>query len=81
MAHPTCASHGQFLPSLTDLTFPLRFLYNLMQVGLCSYMTVEAALLAYRHNYKCVCPASVVQSTERGGHATVQPCRARDALR
>jgi hypothetical protein len=52
------------VPSLTDLTFPLRFMYNLMQVGLCSYMTVEAALLAYRHNYKCVCLAS-------GGHAGV----------
>jgi hypothetical protein len=34
------------------MTFPLRFVYNLMQVGLCSYMTVEAGILAYRNNYR-----------------------------
>ena len=38
-------------PSLHNMTFPLRFIYNLMQVGLCSYMTVEAGVLAYRNSY------------------------------
>lgn len=52
--HAHVCALEQFLPSLQDLTFPLRFMYNLMQVGLCSYMTIEAGLLAYRHNYKCV---------------------------
>jgi len=41
----------QPLPSLQDLTFPMRFVYNLMQVGLCSYVTIEAGILAYRNNY------------------------------
>jgi len=30
----------------------MRFVYNLMQVGLCSYMTIEAGILAYRNNYR-----------------------------
>ena len=49
---PPAAPLKQPLPSLQNLTFPLRFVYNLMQVGLCSYMTVEAGILAYRNNYR-----------------------------
>ena len=40
------------VPSMQEYTFPLRFLYNLMQVGLCSYMTIEAGILAYRNGYR-----------------------------
>lgn len=29
--------------------FGLRFLYNIVQVALCSYMAIEAGLLAYRN--------------------------------
>ena len=70
-AHPALPSCGAMLtPRLLvtlraqNYTFPLRFLYNLMQVGLCSYMTIEAGILAYRNNYRshflcvkmpCVC--------------------------
>ena len=44
----------QFLPSFQDFTYPLRFVYNIGQVMLCSYMTIEAGLLAYRNNYSIV---------------------------
>ena len=75
-AHPALPSCGAMLtPRLLvtlraqDYTFPLRFLYNLMQVGLCSYMTIEAGILAYRNNYRshflcvkmpCVCARACV---------------------
>ena len=42
------------LKPMTDFTYPLRFVYNIGQVMLCSYMTIEAGLLAYRHNYSIV---------------------------
>ncbi|EKX33396.1 hypothetical protein GUITHDRAFT_98336 [Guillardia theta CCMP2712] len=40
--------------SLDKLTYPIRFVYNILQVMLCSYMTLEAGILAYRHNYNLV---------------------------
>mmetsp|Transcript_43454 Transcript_43454/g.68040 ORF Transcript_43454/g.68040 Transcript_43454/m.68040 type:complete len:280 (-) Transcript_43454:155-994(-) len=43
-----------FLPSFQDLTYPLRFVYNIAQVMLCSYMTIEAGLVAYRNNYNAI---------------------------
>jgi hypothetical protein len=31
--------------------YPIKFVYNVSQIMLCAYMTIEAALLAYRNNY------------------------------
>jgi elongation of very long chain fatty acids protein 4 len=31
--------------------YPLKFVYNVMQIMLCAYMTIEAGLLAYRNSY------------------------------
>lgn len=31
--------------------YPIKFIYNVSQIFLCAYMTMEAALLAYRSNY------------------------------
>lgn len=31
--------------------YPIKFIYNVTQIMLCSYMTVESLLLAYRNNY------------------------------
>ena len=31
--------------------YPIKFLYNISQMMLCSYMTIEALLLAYRNGY------------------------------
>lgn len=31
--------------------YPIKFIYNVSQIMLCSYMTIEALLLAYRNNY------------------------------
>jgi elongation of very long chain fatty acids protein 4 len=39
------------LPPLDKYTYPLRFVYNVAQVMLCSYMTVEAGMVAARHDY------------------------------
>jgi len=36
---------------LDTLTYPVRFIYNIVQMMLCSYMTIEAGALAYRNNY------------------------------
>lgn len=39
------------LPPMDKATYPIRFIYNIIQVMLCSYMTIEAGLLAYRNGY------------------------------
>lgn len=31
--------------------YPLKFVYNVSQIMLCAYMTIEAGLLAYRNDY------------------------------
>jgi elongation of very long chain fatty acids protein 4 len=31
--------------------YPIKFIYNVSQIMLCAYMTIEAGLLAHRHNY------------------------------
>jgi hypothetical protein len=31
--------------------YPIKFIYNISQIMLCSYMTIEALFLAYRNNY------------------------------
>jgi len=31
--------------------YPLKFIYNVSQIMLCAYMTIEAGMLAYRNNY------------------------------
>jgi len=38
--------------------YALKFLYNLVQVALCSYMAIEAVFLAYRNGYGVVCNAA-----------------------
>jgi hypothetical protein len=35
--------------------YPLKFVYNVSQIFLCAYMTIEAGMIAYRHNYAPVC--------------------------
>lgn len=35
--------------------YPIKFLYNVSQIFLCAYMTVEAGFLAYRNNYVMIC--------------------------
>ena len=32
--------------------YPIKFIYNVSQIMLCSYMTIEAVFLAYRNNYR-----------------------------
>jgi GNS1/SUR4 family len=39
------------MPSLDKATYPFRFLYNIVQVMLCSYMCIEAGLIAHRNGY------------------------------
>lgn len=41
---------GAFQP-MDKVTYPIRFTYNIVQVMLCSYMTIEAGVLAYRNGY------------------------------
>jgi hypothetical protein len=31
--------------------YPIKFIYNVSQIMLCAYMTIEAGLLAYRNGY------------------------------
>lgn len=40
----------QFLPAIPGL-YPLKFLYNIVQVMLCSYMCIEAGIQAWKNNY------------------------------
>ena len=35
--------------------YPLKFMYNVSQIFLCSYMSVEAFMLAYRNGYGICC--------------------------
>ena len=39
----------KFLPAIDP--YPIKFIYNVSQIMLCAYMTIEACLLAYRNNY------------------------------
>jgi GNS1/SUR4 family len=34
--------------------YPIKFFYNVSQIMLCAYMTIEAVLLAYRNGYTCL---------------------------
>jgi len=38
-----------FLPAIDP--YPIKFLYNVSQIMLCAYMTLEGCFLAYRNNY------------------------------
>jgi len=40
-----------FSSPMDHFTYPIRFVYNIMQIMLCSYMTIEASALAYRNAY------------------------------
>jgi len=40
---------GPFVPQ--SVLYPWKFVYNFIQIYLCSYMTLEALILARRHNY------------------------------
>jgi len=35
--------------------YPIKFVYNVSQIFLCAYMTIEAFMVAYRNNYSIVC--------------------------
>eukprot|EP00804_Cyclotella_cryptica_P004960 CCRYP_014085-RA/>CCRYP_014085-RA protein AED:0.23 eAED:0.23 QI:183/1/1/1/1/1/2/1058/272 len=39
----------KFLPAMDP--YPIKFLYNVSQIFLCAYMTIEAGFLAYRYGY------------------------------
>ena len=39
------------LPAFGKALYPFKFLYNIMQVMLCSYMCIEALVQAYKNNY------------------------------
>jgi len=34
--------------------YPIKFIYNVSQIFLCAYMTIEAGMLAYRHGYSAM---------------------------
>merc|ERR1719183_811289 len=38
-------------PISKELIYPVSFVYNVVQIFLCAYMTVEALLIAYRQGY------------------------------
>jgi len=38
--------------------YPIKFFYNVSQIMLCAYMTVEAGLLAYRNGYTIFAPCN-----------------------
>lgn len=38
--------------------YPIKFFYNVSQIMLCAYMTVEAGLLAYRNGYTILTPCN-----------------------
>jgi len=35
--------------------YPIKFIYNVSQIFLCAYMTIEAFMIAYRNGYGIVC--------------------------
>ncbi len=43
----------QFLPAIPGL-YPIKFLYNIVQVMLCSYMCIEAGIRAYAAGYSWI---------------------------
>lgn len=41
-----------FVPAVPDgVLYPLKFVYNLTQMFLCGYMSIESLMLKYRNNY------------------------------
>ena len=38
--------------------YPIKFMYNVSQIFLCAYMTVEAGFLAYRNDYSFLVPCN-----------------------
>lgn len=44
--------------------YPIKFFYNVSQIMLCAYMTIEAGLLAYRNGYSLVKPCVGYNATE-----------------
>ncbi|KAG5188596.1 putative microsomal very long chain fatty acid elongase [Tribonema minus] len=41
----------KFVQPLDAPTYPFRFIYNIVQIMLCSYMCLEAGIIAHRNNY------------------------------
>lgn len=39
--------------------YPIKFFYNVSQIFLCAYMTIEAFMIAYRNGYSTVCNSYV----------------------
>jgi len=48
---------------LAEELYPLRFGYNIVQVMLCSYMAIEAVMIAYRQGYTLVPCNTMVRDT------------------
>jgi GNS1/SUR4 family len=38
--------------------YPIQFLYNVSQIFLCAYMTIEAGMIAYRNGYTLLAPCN-----------------------
>lgn len=49
------AAVGRLTPGNGVKLYGLSFTYNIVQVMLCAYMCIEAAMLATRNNYSLVC--------------------------
>lgn len=49
-------------------TSSVQFLYNPLQVVLCSYMCMEAGILAYRNVRPLTCPFKKPQQQQHGTH-------------
>mmetsp|Transcript_12556 Transcript_12556/g.19124 ORF Transcript_12556/g.19124 Transcript_12556/m.19124 type:complete len:278 (+) Transcript_12556:69-902(+) len=52
---------GLNLPAIDP--YPLKFVYNVSQIMLCAYMTIEAFFLAYRNNYS-ILPCNATNPTD-----------------
>jgi len=52
---PGAPRGSRVVEALRSAVGGLRFLYNLTQMALCGYMSIEAGILAYRNGYSLVC--------------------------
>jgi GNS1/SUR4 family len=50
-----------FIPPMS--LYPIQFVYNVTQIFLCAYMTIEAGMIAYRNNYTFFMPCNTYNTT------------------
>jgi GNS1/SUR4 family len=43
--------------------YPIQFIYNVSQIFLCAYMTIEAGMIGYRNSYTFLTPCNVFNPT------------------